>query len=318
MISRNLRLLPAAALLAAFSTPAFAELPEPVRAMIDAAIATGDAKKVATVIELAKLTNPAATDELAALQAEFDAGQAQLAAENAKQKEVEIRSAGLLENWSGSGEIGAFNSSGNTSNTGLAVGLELNRQGIDWSHRLRATLDYQRSSGTTTREQVFASYEPRYQISSRLFGYGLAQLEGDRFQGFSTRYAVSGGLGYKLIDGGSVNLSAQLGPAFRHTSYVDGTEESRFAGLAAFDFDWQITDRLKLTQDTNMVAETGSRAAVIFDSSNTTVALTTGLEAKVSNRFSTRLSFKLDYDSDPAADAVSTDTLSRVTLLYGF
>jgi putative salt-induced outer membrane protein len=36
---------------------ALAELPEPVRAMIDAAIATGDEGKVRVVIEIARATN---------------------------------------------------------------------------------------------------------------------------------------------------------------------------------------------------------------------------------------------------------------------
>ncbi|WEK47120.1 MAG: DUF481 domain-containing protein [Candidatus Andeanibacterium colombiense] len=307
-----------AAVLAAGSSPALAELPQPVRAMVDAAIATGDAKKVATVIEIAKSTNPDDGDELDALKADFDGGLRRLAEEAAKKREAQVRSAGLFRNWSGKGEVGAFQSSGNSNNTGIAIGLELNRKGIDWSHKLRASLDYQRSNGVTSREQVFASYEPRFQIDDGLFAYGLAQYDRDRFQGFLDRYAISGGLGYKLIDRKRISLSAQLGPAYRSTVNVDGSSDSRLAGLAALDFDWQITDRLKLTQDTNMVAETGSRAAVLVDANNTTVTLTTGLEAKVSKHLSTRFSFKLDYDSDPLARSVSTDTLSRFTLLYGF
>ena len=49
------------------SGAAQAALPEPVRAMIEAAIATGDKVKVATVIEIAKQTNPDDTAEIDAL-----------------------------------------------------------------------------------------------------------------------------------------------------------------------------------------------------------------------------------------------------------
>ena len=48
------------------------------------------------------------------------------------------------------------------------------------------------------------------------------------------------------------------------------------------------------------------------------VLLTTGLEAKVSDGLSTRLSYTVDYDSNPPTGAVSTDTQSRFTLVYGF
>ncbi len=50
------------------SAPAHAELPDPVKAMIEAAIATGDKDKVATVVEFAKQTNPDDVAEIDALQ----------------------------------------------------------------------------------------------------------------------------------------------------------------------------------------------------------------------------------------------------------
>lgn len=49
-----------------------AELPDPVRAMIDAAIATGDETKVRTVIELARTTNPNDATEIDALLAQYE------------------------------------------------------------------------------------------------------------------------------------------------------------------------------------------------------------------------------------------------------
>ncbi|OJW76670.1 MAG: hypothetical protein BGO57_10440 [Sphingomonadales bacterium 63-6] len=308
----------AAASCAVVSAPALAELPPPVRAMVDAAVATGDAAKVKTVIEIAKATNPADIAELDEIHGAFSRTQQEKARLAAKQKEERIRSAGLLRNWSGRGEVGASYSSGNSQNTGVTLGLDLKREGIDWSHRLRGNMDYQRSDGRTTRERYFVSYEPRFQINNGLFSYGLVQYESDRFQGVAGRLAASGGLGYKIVDKDSVSLSAKLGPAYRHTDYVTGATESSLAVLAGMDFDWAITDRLKLTQDTNMVAETGGAATVIIDSSNTTVTLVTGLEARMSRRFSTRLSFTLDYDSNPPENKNTTDTLSRVSLVYGF
>ncbi|ALE16046.1 putative salt-induced outer membrane protein [Altererythrobacter epoxidivorans] len=309
-----------AAAFAMLSAPymAHAELPEPVRAMIDAAIASGDAKKVATVIEIAKLTNPDDAEELSSIQAEFDEQQAVLAAEKAAEKKEAIRNAGLFENWHGKGELGAFRSTGNSSNTGLAAGLELKRVGIDWRHKLTGRVDYQRSNGTTTREQFFVGYEPNYRISERFFAYALAQYERDEFQGFSGRYAVSGGIGYQIIERPDVTLSAKAGPAYRVTDYVDGTSESSLAGLLGVDFDWSITDRLKLTHDTNAVAETGGAATVIVDANNTSIDLVTGLNAKISDKLSTRFSYAVEHDTNPPAGSVKTDTLSRVTVIYDF
>ena len=194
----------------------------------------------------------------------------------------------------------------------------MTRKGIDWRHKLRGRADYQRNNGVTSREQYFLAYEPNYNISKRLFLYGLAQFERDRFQGFSARYAVSGGVGYQIIDESNLQLAAKIGPAYRVTEFTTGESESRIAGLIGVDFDWSITDRLKLTHDTSAVAETGGSATVIVDSSNTSLNLVTGLNAKISDSLTTRFSYTVEYDSNPPVGATKTDTLSRVTVIYDF
>lgn len=300
------------------ASPAAAELPEPVRAMIDAAIATGDDTKVHTVAELARATNPADIDEIDAILANFDARVAVRKVAEAEAKVQQILSAGVLENWSGKGEFGAFRATGNTSNTGITTGLTINRQGIAWRHRLTGRVDYQRANGVTTREQFLARYEPNINVSDNFYVYALAQYERDRFQGFSGRYAVSGGMGYQALKGSDIELSVKAGPAYRVTQFVDGRSESRIAGLIGLDFDWSITDRLKLTQDTNAVAETGGSAVAIIDSRNTTLDLITGLNAQINSSLTARFSYAVEYDSNPPPGAVQTDTLSRVTLVYDF
>jgi putative salt-induced outer membrane protein len=304
--------------LAALPSPAFAELPQPVRAMVEAAIASGDKAKVDAVIAVARQTNPDDTAELDSLQAGFTAKQQRLAQAQAAEKERKIRSAGVLGNWTGRGQIGVSRSTGNTDNLALSLALDLDRKGIDWQHHNKATADFQRSNGLTTGERYFASYEPRYNLSKRAFVFGIGQFERNPFQGFDGRYAVSGGVGYRLLDGKGLELSIKAGPAWRRTDFVYGGSESSIAALAGFDFDWAITDRLKFTQDTNMVANTGGAATLIVDANNTTLNLVTALEAKVSHRLSARLSYTIDYDSNPPAGATSTDTFSNVTLVYGF
>lgn len=316
----TLRLVRASAplLLAASASPAIAELPQPVRAMIDAAIATGDAGKVQTVIEIARQTNPDDVAEIDALHRAFLARQGELAAAEAARREQEIRTAGVLENWSGRGQIGAFLSTGNSDNTGVAVALALQRTGIDWEHRLRSTLDYQRSNGRTSREQYLIAWEPRYQVSDGLFAFGLAQYESDRFQGFSSRYSLSGGVGYKVIDSRAAQLSLKAGPAWRQVEFIDGGGYSSLGALAGLDFAWQLARPLKLTQNADLVADSGGTAVAYIDSNNTSIVATTGLEAAINSRLTTRLSYTIDYDSNPPPNTVSTDTLSRFTLVYDF
>ena len=300
------------------ATPAAAQIPPDVQAMIDAAMATGDAKKIETVIELAKQTQPDSADEIEAIAGAWreERAEAQRLAEAKKQEE--IREAGLFDMWSGEGQVGAVLSTGNSDDMGLSLAVNLKREGIRWSHALRATADFQRSSGVTSREQFLAAYEPRFQMGDNIFAYGLTQYERDRFQGFYNRYAVSGGVGYKLLDSDSATLSVKAGPAFRVTERTNGERISRLAGLFGADFDWRLADRVTFTQDANAVTETGSEVLILVDGANTTINLLSGIDFKISDRLRSRLSYQLEHDSNPGPNAEHTDTQTRFTLVYGF
>ena len=283
-------------------------LPESVEEMIQAAIATGDPEKVATVVEIAKATNPADAAVIDAMQADFNKEQERKAAEAAAAEEEAIRSAGLFENWTGEGQVGAFRSTGNSSDTGLTAGVGLERVGIKWRHKLNAIADFQRSNGVTTREQFLAAYEANYDVSDRMYVYGLAQWERDRFQGFSSRISASGGVGYRVIEEEDMQLSVKAGPAYRRTSFIGGGSQSNVAALGALDFDWQISETLKLTED----------ASVFWDPDNTTFVSNTGLEAALGSSLTARFAYIVEHDTNPPAGAVKTDTLTRLTLIYGF
>lgn len=285
-----------------------AEIPEPVRAMIDAAIATSDAAKVSTVIELAKATNP---DDAAELDAILSAFQTDLAAKTeaeAAAEEKAVRNAGLFDNWSGKGQLGASRSSGNSSNTGVTAGLSLVRDGQRWRHKLAGRVDYQESNGATTREQFFASYEPNWKVNDSLYLYALGQFERDRFQGFSARYSASGGLGYDVIVSDDMNLSVKAGPAWRRTELTNGTSTGNLAGLAALDFDWQIAEGIVLTENASAIMQDGS----------STIVSDTGIQASVSSDIKVGFFYTVEHDTNPPLGAVQTDTLSRITLIYDF
>lgn len=297
-----------AATLSCMPVAAQAELPVAVEELIDAAVATGDAKKVDTVIALARSTYPDDRPTIDALAARAKQQLASKAAAVAAEKEAEIRTAGILENWSGRGELGAFQSSGNSDDLGVTAGLKVKREGIDWRHKLGALVDYRESDGVAKREQFLFAYEPNYKITERLYAYGLGQYERDRFQGISTRLVASGGLGYDVIDTDRVFLSLKGGPAFRYTDFTDGMSTERLAGLAALDFDWTISERLALTEDAEALVEDGS----------TSLRAATGLEADLGGNLIARVSYVVEHETDPPAGAEKTDTLTRVTVVYDF
>jgi putative salt-induced outer membrane protein len=295
----------AAALLA---QPASAELPEPVRAMVEAAVNTGDTAKVEAVVEVARQTNPGEAREINRIYQLFlDSRRAQQA-EQKQQEEREIRNAGLLDYWEGRGEAGASRSTGNTESVGFTGALALERIGIDWQHKLGARVDYQRDTGKTSREQYRASYEPNYNFSERGFVYGLIQYESDRFQGFSSRYSASGGIGYRVVEREGLRLSVKGGPALRRAMLIPEENESYIAALGAMSLDWEISEKIDLTQE----------ASLFLRAQNSNFTSLTGVEAGIGGGLKARVSYSLQHETDPTDGALQTDTLSRFTVIYDF
>ena len=191
-----------------FSKPAAAALPVPVKAMIDAAIASGNKQDVLAVVKIAKATNPNDLAEIDSMMADYNAKQAKIAA-TAQRKKQE---AGFFEDWKGQGELGGFRSTGNTRNLGITGGVKLVKDAVKWRLNFRARADYERNRGRTTRDQISVTIEPNYKFSKKLYAYGLTQFERDLLQGFSARYTVSGGLGYELVKTKDVRLAVKAGP----------------------------------------------------------------------------------------------------------
>lgn len=300
--------LAALAMLWALAVPAQASLPDPVRAMIDAAIASGNEGDVETVAKLARATNPDEAEAIDLIVADFRSARAKAKEEEAAHAREKLAQAEFWQNWKGEGQLGATLSSGNTDSTGLSAGLALNRKGVDWTHKVRAQADYQRTNGRTSVERFLVEVEPQVRMGDRAFAFGLGRWEHDPILGYDTRWNASGGVGYKLVDDKAMQFSVKGGPAWRHTEFTDGRRDAEFTGLAGIDFGWQLSPALRLTQV----------ASTIVGESKTSTSSLTALNAKLSGGLSARVAYSAEIDSNPGPGIEKVDTLTRFTLVYGF
>jgi putative salt-induced outer membrane protein len=278
-----------------------ADIPAPIRAMLEAAIASGNEGEVTTIVKYARTADPASGDAVLRIANDWRSARA-------RERQTRIQRAGLLDLWSGRAEIGGFINTGNSETAGVIGILDLTREGLDWRHKLRAQGDYQRSLGITTREQYLFAYEPNWKIDARRYVYGAAQFESDRFLGYNQRYSASAGAGYSPIKTSAVSLNLELGPAFRHTEFTDDTVESSFAARGNLDLDLKLSPGLTFTQD----------ASAYLQRYNSTVSSSTALAARLIGPLSARVSYTVQYESMPPLGRVSTDTTSRASLVYTF
>ena len=296
-----MRLLPAIALLALSTFPAWsAPIPPQAEAMLRAAAARSDTVLGSTA-DVAKKAFPASAKEIDAF-----VSKARADAEAARKRKLQYL--GLLRGWKGQANAGFSSTSGNNRSTGATAGVNLAREGLEWTHTLLVNADYQRDNGKETRGRYFSSFQSNWRFNDRLYLLGVASWESDRFAGFNSRTSESLGFGYALLRGGDMTLSMEGGPALRQTDYVATGARSSFASRAAVNYSWAITPRLKLTQNMTYYGE----------DKDSTVTSITALTVGLLGSLSLQASYNARFESDPPTALKRYDATARTSLVYSF
>lgn len=286
---------------AAASAESDSAIPPPIRAMLDAAMASGNENDVKAVAKYAAVAAPGASDELVRRVNDWQTERRASALRVQQQ-------ASFFELLKVHAELGGYRTTGNTNDAGLTAVLDLKREGPRWRHKVHLQTDYLRSNGVTSREHYVVDYEPNYRLDPRTYIYGQAQYESDRYLGFNDRVSVSVGAGYSAIKRSNMTLDVELGPAFRGTEFTDDTSESNIAARGSLDFGWKLTHALSLKQNTS----------AYLQEANSTVSSKSALDAKLIGPLSAQLSYTMQYESLPASGAKTTDTTSRASLVVDF
>jgi putative salt-induced outer membrane protein len=276
-----------------------APIPAPVKAMLDAAIVTGNEAEVATVAKYARAAAPEAIEAINLLVDDWHEAVA------TKKAEADSAASGI---WKGKVELGGFATSGNTNDVGASTAIDVVRETKRWRHKLHLAADYQQSAGVVSREHYLASYEPNFKFGEHGYVYGSALYESDHYLGYDERYSASVGAGYSAIKQPRVTLDIEVGPAFRYTAFTDTTVESSAAARGSVNFGWKLTDAVSLSQV----------ASAYLQHYNSTVSSTTAVKAKLIGPLAAQLSYGVQYESMPPVGRVTTDTTSRASLVYSF
>jgi putative salt-induced outer membrane protein len=282
-----------------------AAIPADLKAMLDAAIADGDAKTIAKLFDYAAKARPDIASALADMRNGY---RKQVAAREAEAAEAKLRAladAGPLDNWKGQVEFGASWSTGPTDSLGALASLDLKRDGIDWSHRLQFRGEIQDTDGVRAVERLLASWQPRYATSPKSYVFGLGQFEHDPALGYDQRYTAGLGAGWSLSSGKNLKLALEGGPALRHT-ISEGEEQTRLAGRGTLDLGLALGPRLDFTQ----------RVSVFYESGTSSGFLSSALDSKISENLKLRLSYEYRVEEDGLRGVSTSGSVSRASLVY--
>lgn len=302
------------ALTAASSTcPAFAQLPDAAKQMIANAAREGDAAELATIVKFARKTYPDNGVEidtflLSLSNASRAVPPAAVVTPSAPPPQAPPPAELPPIKWSGRGDLGGFHTSGNTDSFGITGGAAITRKGPVISHQLRLRGDYQESQGRTSREYFNAVYQGDWRIGEGHYALAIIDYERDVLAGFDHRTTTSFGLGWRVVQDEGVALALEAGPAYRREWLRNGNEGSNLAGRGALTSHWQVNDKVKLSHDVEVVAQ----------NENNTLRTITGLQAKLTGRISSQVSYDLRYQDQPSFGTENTDTVTRIGLTYDF
>ncbi len=218
-------------------------------------------------------------------------------------------STGLSAQWSGEGELGYSNANGNSNTSALAANLELTNSIGAWDHQVRFTAVGASQDDTVTAERYSLDGQSSRDINEKLFGFGGARYQSDRFSGFDYQASVRAGLGYHLIDTEVQQLTFDAGVGYRQIELQNNLGEETGATLILeADYSRQLTE------------STDFEAAYLTEigDANTFSEAGVGIRVSISDNLGLRVAYLVKQNSDVPAGANETDTLTTVGINYEF
>lgn len=223
--------------------------------------------------------------------------------------------------WSGEGSFSAGVTTGNTETTDLGLGVDATRTMNLWKFGVQASADYGETDEVETKNRIFLGTNIDRQINDRLFGFGQLTHERDEFSGFESRSFIGGGLGYEVLTGDATQWTIRGGPGLKIDETEDtmmtvgsalvlvpGETEETFGATAQSNFAHAFNENVAFTNDTSLV----------YADVSTQISNISAVTATLTNTLSARLSFEARHETDPVDGFEDTDTISRISLVYGF
>lgn len=193
--------------------------------------------------------------------------------------------------------------------------MKLQKEDGPWTNKFKANADFGEVDDTSTRERYDIGYQLERDFNDRLYGFANADYYKDEFGAFQDGWFVGGGLGYKVILPEPIGWNIEGGAGFRSQTAQDtivgtvitpGISEEEFALRGVSDFDYQLNDNVSFYNDTE----------IIWSNSDTYIWNEAGITAQLWENIAARASYRVDYHSNPPAGSVSTDTISRIGIVY--
>lgn len=214
------------------------------------------------------------------------------------------------EGWTGKGEFGYVQTSGNSDTSALNMALEFTYEKDKWRHRLGATALRSEQDDQLDAERYTLGAQSDYKLTERSYVFGAARYDADKFAPYDPVTTVSAGYGYTILDSGSQYLLGEIGVGYRSQEERLTGESNNDAILRGrLDYRWAVSDNTDFTN--LLLVESGS--------DNTFIQNDTSLAVAINAKFAVKAGFQVRHNTQlPPGAADDTDTQFTTNLVYKF
>ena len=211
--------------------------------------------------------------------------------------------------FSGSASLAYSGKTGNSESQDLTIGTRLRYASGPLVQTLGVAIDFQEAANTSTKEDIFAVYDANYYFNDQFYAFALARIETDGLATAATdlkKDAFLGfGPGYRVVNTEQMTWRVQAGIGQSFLKYGVNRSETEAAGIVSSRFFYAINENMFVTNDTDVLK---SKAALRVNNE-------IGLNVKMTDAFSTRISYLTEYND---SRAIRSDNKLGVSLVYGF
>ena len=219
---------------------------------------------------------------------------------------------------SGSAALGLSAASGNTKSQEFTLGLRLRSASGPFVQVMSAAIDYAKENNVKTKEDVFGVYDGDYYFNNNLYGFILGRVSTDGLaDGFDENGVPDGanenkvdaflgvGPGYRIFNTPQLTwrVQAGVGQSFLKDGNSDTTSEIGY--IVSSRFFYAFSDNVFASNDTD----------VLYSKSATRINNDLGVNFKMNDTLSTRVSYLTEYND---SRAIRSDNTLGVAVVFGF
>jgi putative salt-induced outer membrane protein len=220
--------------------------------------------------------------------------------------------------WFTSAELGAINTSGNTTGTSISGKVDARHETPDWSNEYIVSGFFKEDEitdddGERYRQRSAARWALSAKAAYKLMNEGsrafvLGSHVNDKFGAYTRYTSFAVGHGSQLYTTDDKALDVEIGPGYFKGQRETGELESGLTVRGAARFRWQVSPSAAFVQ--TMSVERGT--------SNVHSIAESALSTKINDTMQMKAAFSARNDSNVPVDKKNLDTQTSLTVVYSF